>query len=87
MGSLQRHIETCNDKASSAGLVPWRIGPARVGWLTPEMARRLAALRDAFRPAGDGLELVADDDAEARSRALDRVAAHLAASGVVKPRG
>jgi len=83
MGSLQRHIENCNDRASLAGLVPWRIGASQVGWLTPEMARRLAAMRDAFRPAGEGLELVADGDAEARTRALGEVAAHLVASGIV----
>ena len=83
MGSLQRHIGTCNDVAASAGLVPWRIGSARVGWLTAEMARRLRPLRGAFRSGDDGLELAAGDDAEARSRALNEVAAHLAAAGVV----
>jgi 8-oxo-dGTP pyrophosphatase MutT (NUDIX family) len=83
MGSLQRHIETCNDMASLAGLVPWRIGSARAGCLTAEMARRLRPLRGAFREAGDGLELAAGEGSEARSEALGAVAAHLAAAGVV----
>lgn len=86
MGSLLRHVESCNDMASRAGLVPWRIGSAGVGWLTPGMAQRLRSLRGAFEPGGDGLELVAGDGAEARSEALGRVASHLAAAGVVSLR-
>lgn len=86
MNALRRHIETCNDMASLAGLVPWRIGSAEVGWLADDVARRLRALNKAFRPAGDGLELVAGNDAEARSAALKDVAAHLATAGVLSLR-
>jgi 8-oxo-dGTP pyrophosphatase MutT (NUDIX family) len=86
MGPLQRHVETCNDMASLAGLVPWRIGPETVGWLTADVARRLRALRGAFRSNDDGLELIAGSDAEARSGALNEVAAHLATAGVVSLR-
>lgn len=86
MAPLQRHIENCNDTAAFDGLVPWRIGAERVGWLTAEMARRLRPLRDAFRQADGGLDLVAADDPDSRSHALERVAAHLAASGVVSLR-
>ncbi len=87
MGSLQRHIETCNDMASLAGSVPWRIGSARVGWLTAEMAHRLRSLRSAFRPGNDGgLDLVAGGEVEARSKALNDVAAHLMTAGVVSLR-
>jgi thiamine pyrophosphokinase len=86
MSSLQRHIEACNDARSTARLVPWSIGSARVGWLADDMARRLRALRDAFRPVGDGLELVAGEGVEARSRTLHEVAAHLSTAGVVKLR-
>ena len=86
MGSLQRHIETCNDMASLAGCVPWSIGSARVGWLTPEMAQRLRPLRGAFRRTDDDWELVAGDGVEARSGALAEVAAHLAAAGVASLR-
>ncbi len=86
MGSLQRHVETCNDLASLAGLVPWRIGRATVGWLTADVARRLRALRGAFRPTGDGLELVVGDAPEARSGVLNEIAAHLATAGLVSLR-
>lgn len=86
MGPLHRHIETCNDMASLAGLVPWRIGPEQVGWLTADVARRLRSVRNAFRAGDDGLELVAGDDVEARSGALGEVAAHLASAGIASLR-
>lgn len=85
MPPLQRHIEACNDAASLAGLVPWRIGAAHVGWLTEDVARRLRSFRGAF-VAGDGLELIADQGAEARSAALAGIVAHLATTGLVSPR-
>ena len=69
--------------ASLRDCVPWRIGSARVGWLTADMAPRLRSLRRAFRSGDDGLELVAGDGVEARSEALNEAAAHLAAAGVV----
>ena len=86
MASLHRHIESCNDMASLRDCVPWRIGSARVGWLTADMAPRLRSLRGAFRSGDDGLKLVAGDGVEARSEALNEVAAHLAAAGVVSLR-
>ena len=86
MASLHRHIESCNDMASLRVCVPWRIGSARVGWLTADMAPRLRSLRRAFRSGDDGLELVAGDGVEARSEALNEAAAHLAAAGVVSLR-
>jgi 8-oxo-dGTP pyrophosphatase MutT (NUDIX family) len=86
MASLHRHIESCNDMASLRDCVPWRIGSARVGWLTADMAPRLRSLRRAFRSGDDGLKLVAGDGVEARSEALNEVAAHLAAAGVVSLR-
>ena len=86
MGPLHRHIETCNDMASLAGLVPWRIGPEQVGWLTADVARRLRSVRNAFRAGDDGLELVAGDDVEARSGALGEVAAHLTSAGIASLR-
>jgi 8-oxo-dGTP pyrophosphatase MutT (NUDIX family) len=87
MSSLHRHIEACNDARSTAQLVPWNIGSARVGWLTAEIAQRFRSFRDAFRPVDDGLELVAGAGVEARTDALARIAAHLATAGVVKLRG
>jgi len=41
MRSLQRHIDACNNLASPAGLVPFRIGAEQVGWLGPDLARAL----------------------------------------------
>ena len=87
MPPLQRHVEMCNDATDLRGLVPWRIGPARVGWVTEDVARGLRSLRGAFHAGGDGLELVSDDGVEARSKALERVVAHLATTGLVSPRG
>jgi 8-oxo-dGTP pyrophosphatase MutT (NUDIX family) len=86
MSSLHRHIEACNDARSTAQLVPWSIGSARVGWLTAEIAQRLRSFRDAFRPVDEGLELAAAEGAGARTQALARVAAHLATAGIVKLR-
>ncbi|HYI84119.1 MAG TPA: DUF4743 domain-containing protein [Acetobacteraceae bacterium] len=86
MSSLQRHIEACNDARSTAQLVPWSIGSARVGWLADAVARSLRSFRDAFRPVDDGLELVAGAGVEGRNRALTRIAAHLATAGIVKLR-
>ncbi|MCQ4160744.1 DUF4743 domain-containing protein [Roseomonas sp. GC11] len=40
-----RHIAACNNLASPAGLVPFRIAAAPVGWLSPDVARWLS-----FRP-------------------------------------
>jgi 8-oxo-dGTP pyrophosphatase MutT (NUDIX family) len=86
MPSLQRRIENCNDAAALAGLVPWRIGSARAGWLTEDVARRLRPLRGAFATEGDGLALVSEAGFEARSAALGEVVAHLATAGLVSPR-
>jgi 8-oxo-dGTP pyrophosphatase MutT (NUDIX family) len=41
MSPFQRHIDACNDLASPAGLIPFRIGAAQVGWLGPDLARAL----------------------------------------------
>jgi len=84
MPSLLRHIESCNDAAGLAGLLPWRIGAARVGFLADDVARRLRSLRGAFDVDPDGgLRLSAGDGVEARSAALEAVVAHLAAAGVL----
>ena len=41
MSPFQRHIDACNDLAGPAGLIPFRIGGAQVGWLGPDLARAL----------------------------------------------
>lgn len=42
---LWRHVEACNNLPSPAGLIPFRIGAAQVGWVEPDLAQALA-----FRP-------------------------------------
>src|SRR5690349_18280680 len=39
---LWRHIEACNNIASPAHLVPFRIGEEQVGWMGAELARALS---------------------------------------------
>ena len=43
--AFQRHIDACNNVHSPAGLIPFRIGAAQVGWISPELAQALT-----FRP-------------------------------------
>ncbi|MFO1314805.1 MAG: DUF4743 domain-containing protein [Burkholderiales bacterium] len=63
---------------------PLRVGGAVAGWLTPERARRVAGFGDVFRVDGDGVEFIpALADADARSRAIARVAETLAAEGAL----
>ena len=45
MSPFARHIEACNNLASPAGLIAFRIGDAQVGWVGPELAQALT-----FRP-------------------------------------
>ena len=72
MSPFQRHIDACNDLASPAGLIPFRIGADQVGWLGPELARALtffpreihfdangAALAGRLRGAGARTEALA----------------------------
>ncbi len=59
---------------------PLRVDGAVAGWLTPERAARIAQFADVFRVNSDAVEFVpALADAEARSRAVARVAEALAA--------
>ncbi len=63
---------------------PLRVDGAVAGWLTPERAARVLGFGDVFRASGDGLEFVpALAAADARSRALARVTATLAAEGAL----
>ena len=40
MSPFQRHIDACNDLASPAGLIPFRIGADQVGGLAPSWPGR-----------------------------------------------
>ena len=41
MSPFQRHIDACNNLASPAGYIAFRIGADQVGWLAPDFARAL----------------------------------------------
>jgi 8-oxo-dGTP pyrophosphatase MutT (NUDIX family) len=87
---FQRHIAACNNLALPAGLVPFRIGGARVGWLSPGLAEALAALPgDGFRRDATGGLALDDrlDGPEARTEALEGAAHALAGRGFLRLRG
>lgn len=84
-----RHIAACHNLPSFAGLHPFRLAGAQVGWLTPEVAGVLARFPGALRP-GPGGGVALDPGLatpEARSAALAEAAAALAARGLARLRG
>lgn len=88
MSPFQRHIAACNNLVLPAGLVPFRIGGAQVGWLGPALAEALAALPHDFRPdeqGGVALDSRLDSPA-ARSAALATAARTLAGRGLFRLR-
>lgn len=88
MPSLQRHIDACNNLASPAGLVPFRIGAEQVGWLGPDLARALTFFpRDVhFDDVGAALAGRLRLPAQ-RSQALAELLRSLAAHGHFRLRG
>lgn len=65
---------------------PLTIGTTRVGWLKPDLARRLVDFPDAFERAGDGVAFAARlDSAENRTAALAETCERLAEAGDLKP--
>jgi 8-oxo-dGTP pyrophosphatase MutT (NUDIX family) len=85
---LWRHVEACNNLASPAHLVPFRIGEERVGWLGPELARALAFFPRDVHFDGKGAALAGRLRGEgARTAALERLAAALAGRGHFRLRG
>ncbi len=82
MSAFQRHIDACNNIASPAGLIPFRIGDAQVGWLGPDLARALTFHPRDIHFDGSGAALAtALRGAAARSDALARVARAMAERG------
>jgi 8-oxo-dGTP pyrophosphatase MutT (NUDIX family) len=64
--------------------LPWTVKGRAVGWITRQRALRLEAWRDVFVRGVDGIALARSlASAEARTRALDRVARTLAAEGAL----
>lgn len=85
---FQRHIAACNNLPSPAGLIPFRIGQAQVGWLGPELARALTFFPRDVHFDGQGVALAARHRSPAaRSEALARLAAALAGRGHLRLRG
>jgi thiamine pyrophosphokinase len=80
--TLLRHIAACNNLPSPAGLVPFRIGEAQVGWMAAEAARALTFEPREAHFDGEGVSLPARfRTPAARSDALARLARLLAERG------
>lgn len=85
--ALIRHIDACNNIASPAGLIPFRIGAAQVGWVAPELAQALTFRPRDFHFDGQGIALSsALRSAGLRGQALARVLPALAAGGFLRIR-
>jgi 8-oxo-dGTP pyrophosphatase MutT (NUDIX family) len=83
-----RHIEACNNLASPAHLVPFRIAGQQVGWLSRDLARALAFWPREFHFDAQGVSLAARlRSAGARSDALAEVCRSLARRGFFRLRG
>jgi thiamine pyrophosphokinase len=79
---LWRHVEACNNIASPAHLIPFRIGEEQVGWLGAELARALAFFPRDIHFDGRGAALAGRLRGEGqRTTALERITASLAGRG------
>lgn len=86
--ALWRHIEACNNIASPAHLIPFRIAGRQVGWLGPELARALAFFPAEVHFDRGGAALAGRLRGEAAATAaLERLAGRLAARGHFALRG
>jgi thiamine pyrophosphokinase len=86
--TLLRHVEACNNLPSPAGLLPFRLGGAPVGWIAPEAARALTFHPRDIHFDGGGVTLAGRlRTPAARSDALARLAADLAGRGFGRVRG
>jgi thiamine pyrophosphokinase len=84
---FERHIAACNNIASPAALIPFRIGTAQVGWLSLDLARWLAFRPRDFHFDGQGVAMAGRLRAPgARSEALAEAVAALAAQGALTRR-
>jgi thiamine pyrophosphokinase len=85
---LWRHVEACNNIASPAALIPFRIGNQQVGWLGAELARALAFFPSLVHFDAGGAALAGRLRGEgARTAALETLAAALASRGHFRLRG
>ncbi len=77
--AYRRHIRACNNAVLPGDRLAFRIGPAQVGWVKPDLAARLACFPEIVR---DGDALVLTDPA-----ALPAMAQRLADAGCYRWRG
>lgn len=85
---LQRHVDACNNIASPAHLIPFRLGAAQVGWVSLELARWLAFRPRDFHFDAEGVGVATRLRAPgARSEALATATRALAAQGAFTLRG
>jgi hypothetical protein len=80
--SLLRHIRRCNDW-DQARFRPLLRGAARIGWIREDHAPRLARFPSVFSVGTDAVQLVAEGDAEAVTRAVDEALETLVGEGVL----
>lgn len=86
--ALWRHVEACNNIASPAHLIPFRIGGDQVGWVGPDLARALAFFPRDFHFDGGGVAMAGRlRSAGARSEAMAGALQALAERGHLKLRG
>ncbi|WP_137180241.1 NUDIX hydrolase family protein [Roseomonas sp. AR75] len=79
---LWRHVEACNNLASPAHLIPFRVAGQQVGWMGAELARALSFFPRDVHFDRDGAALAGRIRGEgAATTALERLARLLAARG------
>ena len=85
--AFQRHIDACNNIGSPAGLIPFRIGAAQVGWVSPDLAQALTFRPRDFHFDRDGVALAARLRSPGqRSQALAEALPALATGGFLRIR-
>lgn len=85
--AFQRHIDACNSIGSPAGLIPFRMGAAQVGWVSPDLAKALTFRPRDFHFDRDGVALAARLRSPGqRGQALAEVLPALAAGGFLRIR-
>ncbi|HYF06320.1 MAG TPA: DUF4743 domain-containing protein [Acetobacteraceae bacterium] len=86
--ALWRHVEACNNLPSPAGLIPFRIGTAQVGWMAPDLAQALTFRPRDFHFDGGGVSLAGRLRTPGqRGEALAAALPGLAAGGFLRIRG
>jgi hypothetical protein len=83
--SLLAHIEECNRFAPSA-YIRFMIAGKQAGWISPKVAHTLCEFKDVFVVESDQVSLDESlSSPEARTKAVGRVIAALAAQGAIPP--